>query len=71
MMRSAPSISTTGIAGEVEHVEVGQHVRLARRCQQLGALVAANLGEDVCVGLHVRWRARGGRSRSGFRASAT
>ena len=47
MIRSAPSISTTGIAGEVEHVEVGQHVGLAGGAQHLLALVAANLGEDV------------------------
>ena len=31
----------------VEQVEVGQHVRLARRRQNLGALVSAHLLEDV------------------------
>ncbi len=33
-----------------EHVEVGQDVRLARRGEQLGALVVAGLGEDVATG---------------------
>ena len=47
MIRSAPSISTTGRGGRLEQAEVGQQVRLARRAQLLGALVAADLLEDV------------------------
>ena len=59
--------------GGGEHVEVGQHVRLARRGEQGGALVVADLGEDVGRPGDVRRGAptavtavrRGGRGRGG------
>ncbi len=36
-----------------QDVEVGQHVGRARGAQQLLALVAADLGEDVCRSVHI------------------
>ena len=56
MIRSAPSISTTGAAGDSSDAEVGQQVRLARGAQLLGALVAADLREDVDGSGHVGCR---------------
>ena len=53
MIRSAPSISTTGPAGASRRAEVGQQVRLAGGAQLLGALVPAHLGEDVDGSRHV------------------
>src|SRR3954452_6109153 len=47
MTRWAPSISTTGRAGPSSRRKEGQHFRLARRPQLLGARVAADLREDV------------------------
>jgi hypothetical protein len=40
--------------GGLEHAEVGQEVGLARRAQLLGALVVADLGEDVDGCGHIR-----------------
>ena len=47
MIRSAPSISTTGAGGRLEHAEVREQIGLARDAQLLAPLVAADLGEDV------------------------
>ena len=58
MIRSAPSISTTGRGRALEAAEVGQQVGLAGRAQLLGALVPADLGEDVDGGRHCRVRLR-------------
>ena len=57
MMRSLPSISTTGPGGALEHPEVGHEVVLASRLQLLQPLVAAGLFEEIDGGGHIRWRA--------------
>ncbi len=64
MIRGWPSISTTGIAGRLDGAEVRHQVGLARGAQQLFALVAADLGEDVYRGGHIGWSPRW-QSRSG------
>ena len=57
MIRSAPSISTTGPAGPLERPEVGERRRpRARRAGCSRALVVAGLGEDVDGGRHVGCR---------------
>ena len=53
MIRSAPSISTTGPGRALEAPEVRQEVRLAGGAQLLRALVPAHLGEDVDGSRHV------------------
>ena len=47
MIRSAPSISTTGQGGRLDDPEVRDEVGLARDAQLLEPLVRAHLGEDV------------------------
>ena len=52
MIRSAPSISTTGAAGDSSEPEVREQVGLARGLQLLGALVAADLAKtSMAVGI--------------------
>ena len=53
MMRSAPSISTTGPAGDSSRRKYGSDVSLARGAELLGAIVVAHLVEDVGGGPHV------------------
>ena len=53
MIRSAPSIVTTGAGGRLQRAEVGQEVGLAGGAQLLGALVPADLREDVDGGRHI------------------
>ena len=53
MTRSAPSISTTGAAGDSSSAEVGEQVGLAGGLQLLGALVAPDFREDVDGGRHI------------------
>ena len=53
MIRGAPSICTTGSAGRLDLVEVGQQAMLASRAHQRHALVIADLGEDVRSGTSV------------------
>ena len=54
MIRGAPSISTSGIAGDSTVRKYGRVVfHLAGGAQHLLAFVAANLGEDVDYGGHI------------------
>ena len=71
MIRGAPSISTTGIAGDSTRAEVRHQVGLASGAEQLLALVATDLGEDVYRSGHIRWRRDGSRDPARERPSAS
>ena len=57
MMRSAPSISTTGPARPSINAEIGEEVVVASGLQLLEPLVAARLLEEIDCGGHVQSRA--------------